>query len=104
MFHVLQRHWLRLRGKPQLIVVLKVKDQVEPIKVGEFLVDEAGNEFKLAGVGHVRYATDKDAEKHQHEFTVILVPTKDGTEPLATLQKKPVEPTPNEGEQAVAKP
>jgi hypothetical protein len=89
MLHVIQRHWLRLRGKPQLVVVLRVKDQAEPIHVGETLVDEAGNEFKLEGVGHIRYATDKDTDKHQNEFTVTLVPVKDGTEPLATLQKKP---------------
>jgi len=89
MLHVLSRHWLRLRGKPTLTVVLKVESQVEPVKVGDDLVDESGQEFKLVGVGHVRYATEADAKKHQGEYTVTLAPAKDGTEPLSTLQKKP---------------
>jgi len=89
MLKVLHRHWLRLRGKPVLTVVVEVSDQKEAIKVGEVLVDESGQEFTLAGVGHIRYATMRDADKHQHEHTITLTPAKSGTEPLTTLQKKP---------------
>ena len=89
MLKVLHRHWLRLRGKPLLTVVVEVSGQRDPVRVGDVLVDESGQEFTLGGVGHIRYATMIDADKHQHEHTITLVPAKDGTEPLTTLQKKP---------------
>lgn len=94
MLHVVTRHWLRIRGKPQLVVQLRVKgDQTEPISVGDILVDESGQEFKLMGEGHVCYATERDTEKHRGEVTATLAPVRAGTEPLSTLQKKHQEPT-----------
>jgi hypothetical protein len=89
MLSVLHRHWLRIRTKPQLVVQVRFKDPAEDIHVGEILIDEMGQEFTLAGLCYVRYATEADAEKHRGEVTVTLVPVRDGTEPLTTLQKKP---------------
>ena len=88
MFKVVAVHWLRLAGKSVLTVIVDVRDQRDPIKIGDVLIDSADHEFTLVSIGHLSRRNVEDLERHKHEVLVTLSSTA-GDAPTLTLEKKP---------------
>ena len=89
MLTVLNAEWLEKQG---LLVIVDRSECVDPIVVGDVLIDSCNNVFELSAVGHVRYKNEEPASAHQHEALVALKPMEPSVSramPIGTLRKRP---------------